>query len=758
MSVKVLICTCGDTLNDRIDFEEIKSFLTGLGDVSNVITTTAACKKSVKGEILEALSEDSGYKLLALACTRSVCFQPLEDLMKESGLSPDNLVLLNLKEQLAFVHSKLEDVTSKAKMIIKSGLEKVRLAEPKEITTFERYQEALVVGSGISGLTAAGELVDQGFQVHVIEKNPTIGGTMPLISKTHPEEDCTRCLRGPYMIELLTKPGITYHISSKVKDVQKTAKGFKVTIEKSPVKLDFQPRRNLGQPTEVTSLVGGGYQLIYPEGDTGKNLATLMKSSCENCSSVFPAGLMNFDEGRSEQILEVGTVILATGFKNFDPTGIPKWGYGLDNVVTQYQLARMLDPLGPTKGEVLRPAQGTTPNKIVMVQCVGSRDKEYNRYCSKYCCLAAIKHATILKKFKNPGAQITILFRDIRASGYGFEEFFNDTKDIGVDFVHGDLLDVSPIGENLLIGYRNGMGTPMQLEAEMVVLSTGMLPAEGSNELAELFNIETTESGFFKAVDEKVANIVTRNPGVFIAGTCTGPKNIPECIAQSGAAAFMAGSHLQSYVEKKVNHPIVNEGNCGKCGVCRSVCPYGAITIPEGEYPQFDVELCMACGLCVSSCPTRALETPSFGYDLIDAQVNAIIDTRPKDKHLIIGFLCDDCGYNLLDTAGFEDRKYTSSFVPIFVNCMSNLSLRNVLSAVRNGVDGVLLVGCVKERCHFLKGTQRSEGQMQIIEEFFKSTGVKTPIKIIESSGTMVSQFIYTLTQLEKEVQEAERR
>ncbi|TRO55345.1 hydrogenase iron-sulfur subunit, partial [Candidatus Bathyarchaeota archaeon] len=218
--------------------------------------------------------------------------------------------------------------------------------------------------------------------------------------------------------------------------------------------------------------------------------------------------------------------------------------------------------------------------------------------------------------------------------------------------------------------------------------------------------------------------------------------------------AFMSSNYMRTHLEKKVNHPEVNEDNCGKCGICRSVCPYEAISIPEDSFPQFDPLLCQSCGLCVSSCPTRALNTPSFGYDLIDAQVEAIVSEK-GDKPVVIGFICDDCGYNLMDTAGFVKAEYSSSFVPVYVNCMSNLSLRNVLNAVQKGSDAVMLVGCVKDRCHFLKGTKRSKGQMEIIEDFFKVAGIKTPIKILESSGTMVSQFTTALGELLKEMEEA---
>ena len=758
MSVQLVFCTCGGVLSQHLDFEELKRFARETQGVSEIITTDAACTNAMMEDLVQAVSQGS-EKLVAFACTRSVCQKPLEAVMEASGLDPENLVVLNAKEQLAWVHPDRDKATNKAKMLLKASLEKALSVLPTETVTFERTQEALVVGAGIAGLTAASQLADMGVRVHVLERGPAIGGTMPLISKTFPEEDCTMCIRGPNMIGMLTKPGITYHVNSEVKDALRTPKGFKVTYTRAPPGLDVEPKRGRGSPVEAITVPSAGaqqYKLVYASQPDEEALKAVKDSRCGSCTSLFPAALMGHDEEPGDKTVEVGSVILATGFKDFDPTGIPKWGYGLPNVVTQFQLARLMDPIGPTGGRVLRPSDAGTPERIVMVQCVGSRDPEYNSDCSKYCCMAAIKHATLIKRFKNPSAEVTILFRDIRASGYGFEAMYNDAKELGVNFVHGDITSVSTHGDALGIGYVDGMGEPRSLDADMVVLSTGMVPNEGSAELAERFNVELAESGFMKEVDEKVANITTRAPGVFIAGTCTGPKNIPDSIAQAGAAAYMSGGHMRTHVEKKADHPVVDEDNCGKCGICRSVCPYQAITIPEDEYPQFDAELCQSCGLCVSSCPTHALETPNYGYDLIDAQVEAIISEKGNEP-LIMGFCCDDCGYNLLDTAGFTGETYTSGFVPIYVNCMSNLSLRNVLNAVRRGAEAVMLVGCVKNRCHFLKGTDRSKGQMQIIGEFFKMTGVETPIKILESSGTMVTQFLEALSELEAEMKEAQR-
>jgi heterodisulfide reductase subunit A len=670
--------------------------------------------------------------------------------MNEADLDSDNLVIVNAKEQIAWVHDEKKKATKKAKMLLKAAIAKTRSIESMETEIYQRFQETLVVGGGIAGLTAASELADQGINVHLIERNPAIGGRMALISKTFPEEDCTRCLRGPQMIKLLNKPRINYHVGTEIKEVEKTEKGFRIKIEKKLEHIDVTSHNGKGQAVEAI-LSGSDYTYVYPEFDRSKidekTLKQFTSNKCGECTSLFPAGLMGFEEPLGEQVLEVGSAVLATGSRDYDPSHIPKYGYKFDNVISQFQLARLIDPFGPTGGFLVRPSDAKEPKKIVMVQCVGSRDLEYNSYCSKVCCLTAIKHATVIKNHKIPNAEITVLYRDIRASGYGFESLFNEAKELGIKFVDGEIEEISAKSEGLNISYINGTGKLQDLDAGMLVLSTGMIPSKGADKLAELFNLETTESGFLKEVDEKVANITTRVPGLYIAGACSSPKNIPDSIAQGGAAAFMSSAYLKTHVKKKINYPTLNEDNCGKCGICRSVCPYNAIIIPEDEHPQFNPELCQSCGLCVSSCPTHSLETPNFGFDLIDAQVDAIISEGGNDP-LIIGFCCDDCGYNLLDTVGFEKTHYTANFVPIYVNCMSNLSLRHVLNSIHKGADGIILVGCVKDRCHFLRGTQRSKGQMHVINDFFKFIGISTPIQILESSGTMVSQFIEALSEM----------
>jgi len=771
MSVHVLFCNCGGTLAERLDIEALKGFAEGVEGVAGVGEVACACVPTISAELKDQVGD--AEKVVAVACSRVVCQAPLEAAMKAAGLSPDELVILNAKEQVAWVHEDQGEATGKARMMLSAAVRQAGLRSTPERVTFERFGDALVIGGGISGLTAGSELADKGRRVHLVERKPTIGGAMVLLAKTFPEEDCTVCLRGPHLITLMSKPNLEISTNSEVTEVVKVDRGFKARVTKRPRYVNPDACDGCGKCADVcpisvpdeysyglterravylpTPLAVPNKYLIDPE-----SCLYLKDGSCRECQKACPSGAIDFEQQPVEEELEVGSVIVATGFEDFDPTDVGKYGFRDGDVVTQFQLARMLDPLGPTGGIMTRPSDGKVPQRIVMIQCAGSRDPEVNPWCSKHCCMSAIKNATIIKKFKRPDAEVTVLFKDIRASGYGFEKLYNEAKDrLGVKFVHGDIVGVYRQNPSTLaVEYTDARGDVKTLTADMVSLSVGMTPPEGSEELAKMLGVELTDFGFMAEVDEKVANTVTRVPGVYVCGACSSPKNIPESISQAGAAAYNADMHMGHYVEKRVEKPEVNQDTCGKCGICRSVCPYEAITIPEDDYPVIDSELCQSCGLCVSSCPTHSLEHPNFGFDLIDEQVEAVVAQRREEEPLIIGLCCDDCGYNLLDTAGFEGLDYPASFVPVYVNCMSSVSLRHVLHALEAGADGVMMVGCVEDRCHFLKGTERSADQVKLIEAFFSNQGLESRVKGLRSCGTMVAQFTEAVREMTERIRE----
>lgn len=368
--------------------------------------------------------------------------------------------------------------------------------------------------------------------------------------------------------------------------------------------------------------------------------------------------------------------------------------------------------------------------------------------------MAAMKHAQEIKLHQGGNIDITILFKDIRAGGKYYEEFYNSVKNLGINFIYGNFNVVKEVNDRLIVEYTDGQGKNKTLQSDMIVLSTGMVPSTGTKNLAEKLGLEIDKYGFYNEVDIKVASTVTKNPGIFIAGACHAPKDIPESVSQANAAAAMASLFLMREVDasKPILTPTVNADACGRCGVCVNACPYKAISMPVEGPVRFDDILCQSCGLCISSCPTKALENPNFGFELIMDQVKAAINGSDSSK--IIGFACNDCGYRLLDAAGFYGSKYSAAFTPIYVPCMSVVSLRHILGALELGAKGIMLIGCIKDRCHYQKGVDHADAQLKILENMYSYYGKPMPIRVLKSCGSMLEQFLTELGSLTSQILE----
>jgi heterodisulfide reductase subunit A len=611
----------------------------------------------------------------------------------------------------------------------------------------------------------------------MVEREPTIGGIMPLLGKTFPEDSCAICIGGPKMADIGNEPNIKLLDYSEVVDVEQLPVGYHVKVKRKPRYIDHEKCVACGQcsevcPVEVPSEIEGQLAsrkaafIPYAQSIPRKYLIDpesclyLDKGSCRLCERVCPNDAIDFNQKEELVDLYVGSIILATGFDNFDPKPYPQLGAQYENVLDQYQVARLLDGEGPTAGVFIKPSDGEKPEKVIMIQCVGSRDPEFNPWCSRYCCMAAMKHAEEIKLHQGGNIDVTILYKDIRAGGKYYEEFYNRVKRLGINFVNGNLEQVAKLDDGtFVVQYNDALGKKATLTGDMVVLSTGMEPSKGTRKLTETIGIEVDKYGFLAEVDPKVASVTTKKPGIYICGAGHSPKDIPESVAQASAAATMSSLYLLRAVdpEKEILSPNVNRDNCGRCGICVSVCPYNAISMPKTGPVEISNELCQACGLCMSSCPTRALDNPNYGFDITSIQVKKILEDRDPRETSVIGFLCNDCGYNLLDTAGFYGAKYTSAFLPVFVPCMSLVSMRHIVNAMDNGADGVMLIGCAKERCHYEKGVDHADGQLDTLNKLYTSVGKNLPVRTLKSCGSMLQQFLEELDDLVSMIEEEKR-
>lgn len=775
MSTLVIFETFGETLKERLDVDALDKYTKKIEGVYGTYQTPLLNQKIMFDKLTE-VKQNGGKdvsRVVAVTGSRVRLEKPLQRAMEEAGLDPNQLVITNVREQCALVHDR-EDATEKAKSLVRVAVEKARLSTPLDRKVVQRFNEVLVIGGGIAGIQASLDLSKLGVMVHLVEREPTIGGMMPLLGKTFPEDSCAICIGGPKMMDVGNEQSIEVLDNSEVEAVIRMPVGYRVHVRRKPRYVDAEKCVACGQCTErcpvtVPDQINGGIntrKAIYlpnPNAIPRKHIIDpeaclyLTKGSCRLCERVCPNQAINFKDEEKFKDFYVGSIIVATGVDNWDAHKHPKYGAQYPNVIDQFQLARYLDGEGPTAGILTKPSDRQKPKKIVMIQCVGSRDPEINPWCSRYCCMAAMKHAEEIKLHQGADIDITILYKDIRAGGKYYEEFYNRVKTVGINFVHGNLDAVREAEDgDLVVEYTDGKGQKTSTPSDLVVLSTGMVPSKGTLDLAEKLGIEIGQDGFFREIDTKVASTMTKRPGIYLAGACHSPKDIPESVAQANAAAAMAGLHLMKEVDanKPILTPKVDEARCGRCGVCPTVCPYQAITMPHEGPVRIDETLCQSCGLCITSCPTRALDNPNFGFDLVDAQVKAALDS-PLGSTRIIGFACNDCGYRLLDIAGVTGSKYSSSFIPIYVPCMSTISLRHIVGALDQGADGVMLIGCVKDRCHFEKGVDHAEGQLRFMENLYGKAGM--PIRVLKSCGSMLEQFLTELDGLVKQIEEAKK-
>ncbi len=360
-------------------------------------------------------------------------------------------------------------------------------------------------------------------------------------------------------------------------------------------------------------------------------------SDCRLCEPACEAGAIHYDQVAEKEELIVGGVIMATGFKEYDPSKL-YYGYGeYDNVVTQYQLARMLDPMGPTDGQVLRPSDGATAKKIVMVQCVGSRgdaqgNSDMHAYCSRVCCMVAIKHAGLIKKSFVTDAEIYICYIDIRAFGKGYEEYYERTRNQGIHFIKGLPAQVRRNDDtgNLLVTVDDQLsGSLLNIDADLVVLSTAMEPAEDVDPLIKQLGIQKDESGFIKEFHLKIQPTSTAIKNVMVAGTAQGAKDITDCIAQAGnAAATLAGYIGNGEVSLNPQTAYVMVDKCRACARCEDACEFSAVKVLTGSLAaEVERTLCEGCGKCAAICPTGAIAVHSAEIEQIGSMIEGYRST-----------------------------------------------------------------------------------------------------------------------------------
>jgi heterodisulfide reductase subunit A len=414
--------------------------------------------------------------------------------------------------------------------------------------------DVVVIGAGVAGIQAALDIAGHGIHVHLVEREPGIGGHMAQLDKTFPTNDCSMCILSPKMVDVARNPAITIHTCSEVESVEGDAGHFRVTIKKRPRFIDESSCTGCGDcilvcPVEIYNRFDAGIgvrKAIYkPHAQVVPDVVIKDPDHCIECGLCYdicgPGSVLRDDHGKTI-VVDAASIVLTTGYTVYDAGGKPQFGHlTLPDVITSLELERMINAGGPTGGNIRRMSDGKTPASVVFIQCVGSRDQTISRpYCSCVCCMQAVKNAILIKE-KYPATEVTICYIDLRSYGKGYEEYFERAKAIGVRFLRGMPSDILADHNGMILQVENSeTAEVLTLHPELVVLSVGMGPADSMAAIAGRFGIALEETGFVRSLHDALNITATLRPGIYVAGTASAPKDIPDSVASGGSAAMRA--------------------------------------------------------------------------------------------------------------------------------------------------------------------------------------------------------------------------
>ena len=646
--IGVFVCHCGINIAGTVDIKRVVGAVKNFPGVVYVEDYKYMCSDPGQNLIREKIKSEKLDGVVIAACSPTLHEKTFRNTVSQAGINPYNCEIANIREQCSWVHTNMEEATEKAIRIVKSIVAKTLLDESLVPIKSPVVKRALVVGGGIAGIQAALNIANSGYEVVLVEKEPSIGGRMAQFSETFPTLDCAQCILTPKMVDVASNENIKLLTYSEVVDVSGSVGNFKVKIKKKAKSVDYEKCTGCGIcvekcPVKVPNEFDRGMserKAIYtqfPQAVPNKpvidreSCTYFQKGKCRLCERVCPFGAIDFEQEDEVIEEEVGAIVLATGYELYDVSNMGEYGGGeLEDVIDGLTFERLLSSSGPTSGEVRRPSDGKVPKTVVFVKCVGSRDPEHHfPYCSKVCCMYTTKHA-MLYKHRVPDGKAYIFYMDVRTAGKGYEEFYQRAQEEdGVIYLRGKVSKIYKSDGKLIVdGFDTLTGRKVQVEADMVVLAMAIRPSSGAEKLFNLLKVSTDANGFLTEAHPKLRPVESLTAGIFLVGCAQGPKDIPDSVSQANAAASMISVMFsQDYL---IHEPIitgVNEDLCSGCGICVAVCPYDARKINrEKGTVEVNEILCEACGACAAACPSGAAQQKNLTDRQIISMIKAILE------------------------------------------------------------------------------------------------------------------------------------
>jgi heterodisulfide reductase subunit A len=563
--IGVYICMCGTNIAKIVDVEEVARFASELPNVALAKSYKYMCSNPGQEMISQDIKEHKLNRIVVAACSPNMHERTFRSALRSAGLNQYLFEMANIREQCSWVHTDPKEATEKAKALVYAAIRRVELHEELENVSVDMCPNVLIIGGGIAGMTAALEIADAGNEVHLVEKNDHLGGNLARVDLTAPYLYSARDLLTERITRTIDNKKIHVHLNSRV--------------------------------SELTGFIGN-----------------------------FKAKINSLNENNRDTVIEIGNVVVCTGYKEFDASRIVHYGYGkLPNVITSFELEKMI------RAGRIEKKDGKLPKYVAIIHCVGSRSQEFHTYCSRVCCMTALKYAHEIKSAIHD-CYISDIYIDMHAFGKGHEDFYrrsSEAKTLFLMYEKGDRPVIHKAdpedGCEMLIEVNEKLsGELIEIPADMVILMVGMEAREDSQEVARIVNISQDKDGWFIESHPKLEPVATTTDGVFIAGTCVAPKDIPDTVAQARAAAARILARIaKEKIEVDALYSEVNENLCSGCRLCNTLCPFSAIEfIEEKKQSHIISALCKGCGVCVAACPSSAI----IGRHFTDQQILAQVD------------------------------------------------------------------------------------------------------------------------------------
>lgn len=656
--IGVFVCHCGSNIAATVDVARVAEEIRKEPGVVHAEDYPYMCSEAEQAKIASAIKEKGLTAIVVCSCSPRMHEATFRKAASRAGLNPYMVEIANIREHCSWIHKDREEATEKAVILARAAVSKVNLDTPLQPGESRVTKRALVIGGGIAGIQTALDIADAGYEVDIVEKTPSIGGRMSQLDKTFPTLDCSACILTPKMVEAAAHEKITLYTYSEVESISGFVGDFTVEIRKKARSVDMSKCTGCGvcqekcpsrkAPNEFNRGLDTRSAIYTPFAQAIPNVPVIDREHCIKfktgkcgvCARVCQAGAIDYEQKDELITRKYGAIVAATGFDMIKLDQFDEFAYSQSpDVITSLELERIMNAAGPTKGHLEKLSDHKPPKSMVFVQCVGSRGQTCRdkSYCSKICCMYTAKHAMLIRD-KYPDVDVTVFYIDVRTPGKNFDEFYRRAvEEYGVHYIKGQVGKVAPTEGGLLVQASDLLDNrQILMKTDMVVLAAAIEPDPDVRRLATMLTASIDTNNFLTEAHPKLRPVESPTAGIFLSGVCQGPKDIPETVAQAGAAAIKAVGLLAK--DKLVTNPCTAKADellCNGCSCCARVCPYGAITYEEKEINDHGIRevrrvaavndaLCQGCGACTVACPSGAMDLQGFSNRQITAEVDAI--------------------------------------------------------------------------------------------------------------------------------------